>query len=52
VGEVRASGSRPTQGIVNVETRAFVETGELVCRYQRALLVYRRGAGPYAAAGY
>jgi itaconyl-CoA hydratase len=35
-----------------VETRAYVESGELVCRYQRALLVYRRGAGPYAAAGY
>jgi itaconyl-CoA hydratase len=52
VGKVRGSHSRPTQGIAEVETRAFVETGELVCRYQRALLVYRRGAGPYAAAGY
>jgi itaconyl-CoA hydratase len=35
-----------------VETRAFVESGEFVCRYQRALLVYRRGQGPYQAAGY
>ncbi len=52
IGAVRASGSRPDQGIVEVETRAFVETGELVCRYQRALLVYRRGHGPYVAAGY
>jgi itaconyl-CoA hydratase len=52
IGEVRGSHSRPAQGIAQVETRAFVETGELVCRYQRALLVYRRGAGPYAAAGY
>jgi itaconyl-CoA hydratase len=52
IGEVRGSHSRPTQGIAQVETRAFVETGELVCRYQRALLVYRRGAGPYAAASY
>lgn len=52
IGEVRGSHSRPGQGIAQVETRAFVETGELVCRYQRALLVYRRGAGPYAAAGY
>ena len=52
VASVRASHSRPTQGIAQVETRAFVETGELVCRYQRALLVYRRGAGPYARAGY
>ena len=52
VSAVRASHSRPTQGIAQVETRAFVETGELVCRYQRALLVYRRGAGPYTAASY
>ncbi len=50
--DVRDSHSRPTQGIAQVETRAFVGDGELVCRYQRALLVYRRNAGPYAAAGY
>jgi len=52
IGPVRGSQSRPTQGIANVETRCFVESGELVCRYQRALLVYRRGQGPFAAAGY
>ncbi len=52
IGEVRESHSRPTQGIAQVETRAFTEGGELVCRYQRALLVYRRGEGPYLAAGY
>ena len=52
IGAVRGSHSRPTQGIAKVETRAFVESGDLVCRYQRALLVYRRGMGPYAAAGY
>jgi itaconyl-CoA hydratase len=52
IEEVRASASRPTQGIARVETRAHVASGELVCRYHRALLVYRRGAGPYAAAGY
>lgn len=52
IGELRASKSRPTQGIAKVETRAFVESGELVCRYQRALLVYRRGAGPYGPAEY
>jgi itaconyl-CoA hydratase len=49
---VRGSRSRSGQGITEVETRGFVETGETVCRYRRALLVYRRGAGPYAAAGY
>lgn len=52
IGELRGSRSRPTQGIVQVETRAFVGSGQLVCRYQRSLLVYRRGAGPYEAAGY
>ena len=52
INEVRESRSRPTQGIAHVETRGFVDGGELVCRYLRALLIYRRGAGPYAAAGY
>jgi acyl dehydratase len=52
IHDVRGSQSRPTQGIAQVETRGFVGSGELVCRYQRALLVYRRHAGPYAAAGY
>jgi itaconyl-CoA hydratase len=52
IHEVRGSHSRPTQGIAQVDTRAFVESGDLVCRYQRALLVYRRGAGPFASAGY
>jgi itaconyl-CoA hydratase len=52
IGQVRASHSRPTQGIAKVETRAFVEGGDMVCRYQLALLIHRRGAGSYAAAGY
>jgi len=52
IGEVRGSKKRPTQGIAMVETRGFVASGELICRYQRALLVYRRGEGPYTAAGY
>jgi itaconyl-CoA hydratase len=51
IREARASSSRPAQGIAHVETSGFA-SGELVCRYQRALLVYRRGEGPYAAAGY
>ena len=48
---MRASNSRLAQGVVQVETRAFVENGELVCRYQRSLLIYRRGAGPYKDCG-
>lgn len=52
VTTVRPSASRPDQGIATVDTRAFVQTGEMVCSYTRALLVYRRDAGPYAKAGY
>ncbi|MDO8776536.1 MAG: hypothetical protein Q7K57_49055 [Burkholderiaceae bacterium] len=52
IGPLRPSGSRPGQGIAQVETRGFVETGELVCSYKRTLLVYCRGAGPYKDAGY
>ncbi|MGH7154193.1 MAG: hypothetical protein ACREF3_09690 [Acetobacteraceae bacterium] len=52
IGALRGSQSRPTQGIANVETSGFVATGELICRYHRTLLVYRRGHGPYKAAGY
>lgn len=52
IGALRPSGSRPGQGIAQVETRGFVETGELVCSYKRTLLVYCRDAGPYQNAGY
>ncbi|MFO1189903.1 MAG: MaoC family dehydratase [Alphaproteobacteria bacterium] len=52
IGQLRSSGSRPTQGIAQVDTRAFVGSGEIVCSYRRTLLLYRRGHGPYAAAGY
>lgn len=50
--DARASGSRPTQGILRVATRALNQEGTLVCSYERTLLVYRRGHGPYQAAGY
>jgi itaconyl-CoA hydratase len=49
----RDSKSRPNEGILGVETRAYNQRRELVMRYQRRLLVYRRDADtPYAAAGY
>ena len=49
----RESKSRPNEGILGVETRACNQRRELVMRYQRRLLVYRREAQtPYAAAGY
>jgi itaconyl-CoA hydratase len=49
---LRPSRSRPDQGLAKVETRAFDETGALVCSYERDLLIYRRDMGPYSAAGY
>ena len=51
--DMRESKSRPNEGILGVETRAYNQRRELVMRYQRRLLVYRRDAQtPYAAAGY
>ena len=46
--EVRAkreSKSRPTQGMVTVDTRAFKQDGTLVMSYQRTVLVPTRGHG-------
>jgi itaconyl-CoA hydratase len=50
--ETRDSRSRPTQGILRVRTRALNQHGEEVCAFERTLLLYRRGHGPYADAGY
>ena len=48
----RESRSRPTQGVLHVRTRAVDQRGDEVCTFERNLLVYRRGHGPYEAAGY
>ena len=48
----RDSASRPTQGILKVLTEASTAEGTPVCRFERQLLVYKRNAGPHAAAGY
>ena len=48
----RESKSRPDQGLMHVETRAVNQRGEPALSYQRKFLVYRKGKGPYAAAGY
>lgn len=49
----RESKSRPNEGILGVETRAYNQRRELVMSYQRRLLVYKKEAQtPYAAAGY
>jgi acyl dehydratase len=44
--EVRASKSRPHQGIVRFETIGFNQEGTVVIRYERTILVYRRGHLP------
>jgi itaconyl-CoA hydratase len=49
----RESKSRPSEGILTVDTRAYNQRRELVLSYRRNLLVYRRTAEtPYASAGY
>ncbi len=48
----RESRSRPTQGLLHVHTRALNQRGEDVCGFDRRLLVYKRGQGPYTRAGY
>jgi itaconyl-CoA hydratase len=48
----RESQSRPAQGILHLRTRAINQRGEEVCSFERRLLLYKRGVGPYEAAGY
>lgn len=49
----RESKSRPNEGILTVDTRAYNQRRELVLSYRRNLLVYKRTAQtPYAGAGY
>jgi len=51
--EKRESKSRPNEGILTVDTRAYNLERELVLSYRRRLLVYKRDADtPYAKAGY
>lgn len=49
----RESKSRPSEGILTVDTRAYNQRRELVLSYRRNLLVYKRNADtPYGKAGY
>lgn len=50
--DVRASRSRAGQGIVHLRASAGTEDGRTVCMFERKVLVYARGHGPYEAAGY
>ena len=52
--EKRESASRPTQGIVTIETRAYNQDQVLVMKYKRVMLIPKRGHGvedKIAAAG-
>lgn len=44
--EARESKSRPEVGIVRVETIGYNQDGTVVIRFQRTIMVYRRGHGP------
>lgn len=48
------SRSRPDQGILTVKTRVLEDGGDRVevASFNRVLLVYKSGCGPYEAAGY
>jgi itaconyl-CoA hydratase len=48
----RESSSRPNQGIMHAKTRTLNQRGEEVCSFERRFLLYKRGQGPYEAAGY
>jgi itaconyl-CoA hydratase len=46
VVETRESKSRPTQGIVKVETRGYNQHGDVVIRYRRSVMVWKREHAP------
>ena len=43
---VRESRSHPDVGIVKVETEGYNQDGEIVIRFKRTVMVYKRGHGP------
>jgi acyl dehydratase len=47
--ETRASRSRPSVGIVRVRTTGYNQAGATVIEFDRAVMVYRRGAAPTRA---
>ena len=48
----RESNSRPDQGIVNIRTTGRNQRGEVVCEFDRTMLVMRRGNPLEEKAGY
>lgn len=46
ITSMRASASRQNVGVVEISTRGYTQTGELVIEFIRAVLMYRRGYAP------
>lgn len=44
--EVRASKSKPGQGIVKVATRGITAEGKIIMEFERSIMVYRKEAYP------
>lgn len=44
--EKRESASRPEQGIVTVRTTGKNQHGDVVCTFNRTMLIWKRGHGP------
>lgn len=42
----RESASRPQQGIVTVKTTGKNQNGDIVCTFERSILVWKQGFGP------
>lgn len=46
VVEKRESKSRPEQGIVTVKTTGKNQNGDVICTFNRSMLIWKRGFGP------
>jgi itaconyl-CoA hydratase len=44
--EKRESGTRPEQGIVTIKTIGKNQHGDIVCTFNRTMLIWKRGFGP------
>jgi itaconyl-CoA hydratase len=42
----------PNEGFIETATRVHDQNGQLICAYKRHFFVYRKGLGPFKAAGY
>jgi len=46
VMDKRPSNSRPEQGIVTIKTIGKNQHGDVVCTFNRSMLIWKRGLGP------